>query len=214
MQYPDHLKAFMIWYKGQSEQYFSTLKEGIDTLQSQKEIKWRSGLSDHELNAFQQELGFDFPEELIEWYRAMNGTDSPVVNICDKQNDQYHSVCLQFSYPEHLPEIKRLMQKLMDINGLTIEQMKEERTPFIFPVGNFEFMVIDNITNPIYYLSIFNKNHDLNQAYVYGSLIADNLQSWLIKQTFQLTSYISDLQEFPDKQRTANYWTTKEDDYY
>lgn len=212
MQYPDNLKSFMTWYKDQSEQYFSAFKKDSNTLAHQKEIKWQPGLSDLELDAFQQELGFDFPEELIEWYRAMNGTDSPVVAIYDEQNDQYHSVCLQFSYPKHLPEIKQLIQKRLEINGLTIEQMKEERIPFIFPVGDYEFMVIDKLTNPVYYLSIACKNHDLNQAYVYGSLIADNLQSWLLKQTFQLTSYISDLQEFPEQPRTANYWVSKDAD--
>lgn len=211
MQYPDNLKEFMHWYKHQSEQYFSTLKIDIEPLQTQQEIKWRPGLTEHELAVFQQELGFDFPEEIIEWYRTMNGTNLPVLHILDEGDDKYYPACFQFFYPEHLPKIKQLIQERLAISGLNPEQMSKESIPFIFPVGDYEFMVIDKIANPIYYLSIAHKNHDVNQVYIYGSLSADNLQSWLYKQTFQRTYFISDLQEFPDKARTTNYWTTEKE---
>lgn len=213
MNHPDDLKEFMIWFKDLSEKYFEMieLEKDVAGLQHQRGTKWRPGLTNQELVDFQNELGFDFPYELIEFYKTMNGTDLPGVNVYAEQGLPYYYAPVYFSYPEHLPEIKKLIQERLDMNGLTIEQMKKEGIPFIFPVHNYYFMVIDKLTNPIYNLSIAHKNHGLNQGYIYGSLWTDTFQRWLIKDVFYQTSHINDLEEFPNKQRVTNYWTTEND---
>ena len=156
MKYPDDLKEFMIWFKFQSEKYFQTisLEKDVAGLQYQRGTKWKQGLTTQQLIDFQNELDFEFPDELIEFYKIMNGTDLLGVNVYAEQGLPYYYAPVYFSYPEHLPEMKRLIQERIDMNGLTIEQMKREKIPFIFPVHNYYFMIIDKITNPIYYLSI------------------------------------------------------------
>jgi hypothetical protein len=67
-------------------------------------------------------------------------------------------------------------------------------------------MVIDNKTNPVYFLSIAHKNHNLNQPYVYGSLWTDTLQSFLVKNTLFQFDHVSDLEEFPNIKREINFW--------
>ena len=213
MKHPENLKEFMIWFKRRSEKYFETIELEMDVagLQYQKGTKWSQGLTTKELIDFQNELGFEFPDELAEFYKLMNGTDLLGVNVYAEQGLPYYYAPICFSYPEHLPKIKHLIQERLDMNGLTIEQMKRDGIPFIFPVDDYHFMVIDKVTNPIYYLSIAHKNHDINQGYVYGSLWTDTYQSWLIKNVFFQTKHPTDLEEFPNRQRVTNYWTTPDD---
>lgn len=209
MKIPENLNEFMLWFKHQSEKYFETieLEKDVAGLQHQKATKWEKGLTVQELTDFQNELGFEFPEELLEFYKTMNGTDLTGINVFAEQGLPYYYAPIYFSYPEHLTKIKELIQEILEIKGLTIEQMKEQKIPLIFPINEFYFMIFDNQTNPIYFLtSAYNRNK--NQNYIYGSLWTYTLKSWLIKDTFNRTTHISDLEEFPDKKRVPNYWTT------
>lgn len=210
MKHPDNVKDFMVWFKEQSEKHFATLEfDDAYGLQHQKGTRWRSGLTNEELAQFQQELGFRFPAELAAFYREMNGTDVPGVSIYADRGDAYYYAPIYFSYPDHLDTIKQLIDKIWNVAGLTAEQIKADGIPNIFPISDYYYMVIDGISNPIFYLSIAHRNHDVNQAYVYGTLYADTLQRWLIKDAFHRTDHISDLEAFPDKERTPNFWTTK-----
>jgi hypothetical protein len=208
MKYPENIQEFMIWFKNQSELHFKTLKLQKDVfgLQHQKGTKWRDGLNDSEIIKFQNEVGFDFPEILIGFYKNMNGTNIPGINVFGNQGIEYVHEPIFFSYPNHIDEIKSLINNLLDIKGLTIGKMKENNIPFIFPISNFYFMIIDNKTNPIYFLSEANKNHNINEPYVYGSLWADTLQNFLVKNTLFQLDHTSDLEEFPNIIRETNYW--------
>ena len=75
-------REFMDWFKDQSEKYFADLEvdRKVSGLQFQKGTRWKKRLTDNELQSFQKELGFDFPEELIEFYKIINGTDLPGIS--------------------------------------------------------------------------------------------------------------------------------------
>lgn len=211
MEHPDNIKDFIVWFKDKSETHFATLALDTDAygLQHQNGTKWRAGLTEAELVQFQEELGFDFPEELKEFYRAMNATDLPGVNIYGDRGDAYYKAPMYFSYPDHLSTIKQLIGERLKIAGLSAERINAEGIPNIFPISEYYYMVIDGKANPIYYLSIAYHNHDLNQPYVYGELYTDTLQSWLVKDVFHQTEHISDVEEFPERVRTSNFWATK-----
>lgn len=213
MKTPEDLKEFMIWFKYESEKYFETieLEKDVLGLQHQRGTKWKKGLTTKEIIDFQNELGFEFPNELIEFYKMMNGTDLPGINVYAEQELSYYYAPIYFSYPEHLPEIKLMIKERLSVNKLTTRQMRENEIPFIFPISDFYFMIVNYIENPIYYLAPSYHNHDINQPYVYGSLWTDSLQSFLIKDAFHRTDHINDREEYPDKQRVENYWTTKND---
>lgn len=211
MKHPDNVKDFMVWFKEQSEKHFATLTfDDACGLQHQKGTRWRPGLTDEELEQFQQELGFRFPTELTVFYREMNGTDLPGVSCYAGQAGTYYYAPVYFSYPDHIDTIKQLIDRILNVAGLTTEQVKAEGIPNIFPINDYYYMVIDGITNPVFYLTIAYLNHDVNRPYVYGALYTDTLRSFLIKDAFYRTDHISDLEEFPDKERVPNFWTTDE----
>ena len=214
MNYNTAFDKFIALFKDQSEKHFAELELDKDAygLQHQKGTRWRPGLTEQELLDFQQEVGFEFPAELLAFYRVMNGTDLPGVNIYGEEGLPYDYAPIYFSYPEHLPQIKQAIEERLFIKGLTISKLKEEGIPFIFPINDFYFMIIDNQTNPIYFLTPVYKNHDINQAYVHGSLWTDTLQSWLVKDIFHRADHINDLREFPARKRIPNYWTTEDDE--
>ncbi|RZK22880.1 MAG: SMI1/KNR4 family protein [Hymenobacter sp.] len=212
MNYNIAFDEFIALFKDQSEKHFAELELDKDAygLQHQKGTRWRPGLTEQELLDFQREVGFDFPAELLAFYRVMNGTDLPGVNIYGEEGLPYYYAPIYFSYPEHLFQIKQAIEERLVIKGLIISKLKQERIPFIFPINDFYFMIIDNQTNPVYFLTPAYKNHDVTQAYVYGSLWTDTLQSWLIKDIFHRTDHITDLEEFPARKRIPNYWTTED----
>jgi hypothetical protein len=214
MNYNTAFSEFITLFKHQSEKHFAELELDREAygLQHQKGTKWRPGLTEQELLAFQRAVGFEFPEELLAFYRVMNGTDLPGVNIYGEEGLPYSYAPIYFSYPEHLPQIKQAIEERLVIKGLTMSKIKEKGIPFIFPINDFYFMIVDKQTNPVYFLTPAYKNHDINQAYVYGSLWTDTLQSWLVKDIFHRTDHINDLEEFRAKERIPNYWTTEGDE--
>jgi hypothetical protein len=211
MEHPDNHSEFMIWFKDRSEKHFADLEldREVSGFQFQKGTKWKKGLTDQEIFSFQKKLGFNFPKELIEFYKMMNGTDLPGINIYSDRNVPHSYEPIYFSYPEHLPIIIEIINDRLRIKGFTVDYMRKINVPFIFPMTDYYFMVIDNLTNPVFHISTGHKNHDLTRPFVYSNLYADNLQSWLIKDVLRRTDHISDIEEFPDKPRVPNYWSTQ-----
>lgn len=209
MRHPEGHKEFMIWFKEESEKHFYELELDKEAygLQFQKGTKWNDGLSDEEIKKYQKELGFEFPEELKGFYKTMNGTNLPGINIFGESGMEYAYEPIYHTFPEHLPQMKDLIGEILKIKGISHDEMIRNTIPFIFPIERFYFMVIDNLTNPIYYISTGFEHHDLNKPVVYASLYSDTLQSYLIKSVLKRTNHISDLEEFPERIRKSNYWT-------
>ncbi|WP_075591554.1 SMI1/KNR4 family protein [Labilibacter marinus] len=202
-------KEFMIWFKEESEKHFCELELDKDVygLQFQKGTKWNEGLLDEEIEKYQKELGFEFPEELKWFFKTMNGTNLPGINVFGSSGLEYDYEPIYHTFPDHLTQMKDLIDEVLKIKSISHHEMLRNSIPFIFPIERFYFMVIDNLTNPIYYISIGFENHDLNKPIVYTSLYADTLQSYLIKSILERTNHISDPEEFPERIRKSNYWT-------
>ncbi|MCU4165387.1 SMI1/KNR4 family protein [Carboxylicivirga caseinilyticus] len=211
MKHPERFDEFMTWFKDVSEKHFEEFELDKEAygLDFQKGTKWNIGLSDREIGEFQKELGFEFPYELKQFYKTVNGTNVPGVNTFGESGMQYNYEPIYYSYPVHVTIIKELINEKLEISGLSPTTMIKNNIPFIFPIERFYYMVIDNLTNPIYYISTGFENHDLNKPSVYASLYADSLQSFLIKSVLKRTNHISDLEEFPFRNRESNYWTEK-----
>lgn len=209
MKYPKGNKEFMIWFKEKSEKHFYDLELDKDAygLQFQKGTKWNAGLSDEEIEKFQKKIGFEFPEELKWFYKIMNGTNLPGINIFGESGLKYVYKPIYFAFSDHFSQMKNLINKVLKIKKISHDEMIEYKIPFIFPIEEFYFMVIDNLTNPIFYISSGYENHDLNKPVVYSSLYADTLQSYLIKSILKRTNHVSDIEEFPTRKRERNYWT-------
>jgi hypothetical protein len=213
MEYPTTPSEFMLWFKNQSERHFAELRLDSEAygLQHQPGTQWRPGLTEPELAAFQAAVGFEFPEELRAFYRVMNGTDLPGVNVYGESGLPYYYAPIYFSYPEHLATIQQCIEELLTIKALTRSRMREAAIPFIFPMNAFYFLIIDRKTNPVYFLSPVPPNHRNPHADVYGELWTDTLQGWLLKDAFNRCNHVNDAEEFPNRKRIPNYWTSRVD---
>lgn len=213
MEYPADPREFMVWFKDRSERHFANMCLDLDAYgtQHQPGTKWRPGLTESELAAFEAALGFAFPEELRAFYRIMNGTDRPGVNVYGQSGLPYTYAPLYPSYPEHLPDIQRRIAQVLAAKGLTTDRMREAAIPFVFPLVDFYFLVLDGHTNPVYLLSPLPPSRGRPHADIYGELWTDTLQGWLLKDAFDQCNHVNDAVEFPDRPRRPNYWTSPQD---
>jgi hypothetical protein len=213
MEYPTAASEFIRWFKDHSERHFAELQLDAEAygLQHQPGTRWRPGLSESELAAFQAAVGFDFPEELRAFFRAMNGTTVPGINVYGECGTPHDFAPIYFSYPEHLPNIQQRIAEILAIKGLTLDQMKEKAIPFIFPINDFYFLIIDRETNPVYFLTPVSPTRRNPQPDVYGSLWTDTLQGWLVKDAFARCTHVNDAAELPNRERTPNYWTSEDE---
>ena len=209
MKYPKGHKEFMIWFKEKSEKHFYDLEldKNIYGFQFQKGTKWNIGLPDEAIEKIQKKLGFQFPEELKWFYKTMNGTSLPGINTFGESGLKYIYKPIYLTFFEHFCQIKNLINGVLKIKNINHDEMIKNKIPFIFPIEKSYFMVIDNLTNPIFYISLGYENHDLKKPVVYSSLYADTLQSYLIKSVLERTYHISDIEKFPTRNREKNYWT-------
>lgn len=174
--------------------------------QHQKGTTWNEGLTEDQLDDFQDKVGFRFPHVLRQFYKNMNGTDRPGVTIYGQSGLEYTYRPIYFTYPDHLEQIQRLIRAILEVKQLTSARMKEEKIPFLFPIREFYFMAIDYKTNPILYISTFHPKHNPSKTEVYTGFYMDSLQSWLMQDLVIETGYQPDVEEPPTNERKVGFW--------
>ena len=113
--------------------------------QIQENSIWNSGLSEKELNEFQKQMGFEFPESLKNFYRTMNGLNKLGINISGDLNTQNPTYRPTFySYPDDLELMKEQINWILDSNEINIQDIKKGKAPFIFPYFGHRFLIIDS----------------------------------------------------------------------
>ncbi|MCW3464237.1 SMI1/KNR4 family protein [Chitinophaga nivalis] len=126
--------------------------------------KWKPGLTEKMLHAFEQEIGYTFPEPLCNFYRTMNGLDRPYPHL-DEDNNII--TCNAFySYPEDLNKIRSQIEWIYAATGITSAISKARNISRIFPIWGHRFIMIDEPEHPI--LSMFG-----NDIIFYGFTLGD-----------------------------------------
>ena len=159
--------------------------------QIQKNSKWKDGLSENELNEFENQLGFKFPESLKNFYRTMNGLNKPGINISGNLKNEIPTFRSTFySFPNDLELIKEKIDWILDSNNITEQDLIDGKAPFIFPFFGHRFLIIDS-------------NEQVLS--MYGNDIipwADNLSKGIAKDIFDLYDGEVDLTNF----EPVEYW--------
>lgn len=184
----DELEFFEI-IKKLSNEYWenSEINTGVYGFQIQKDTKWRVGLSDNEINEFENELGYKFPTALRNFYATMNGLDKKGINVYGNSGEDYTYRPIYYSYPDDLEIIKESIQWVYEETNMTIEKLKKDGFSRIFPVCHHRFVLIDDPKQRV--LSM------------YGNDIipwADNLSKLIATDIFENIYNASDFESNPD----------------
>jgi hypothetical protein len=166
---------FFKFFKEFSEEAWKTAELNPDVygFQIQKNSKWNKGLSEDELEKFQQELNIKFPESLKNFYRVMNGLNLSGINIHGSSNEEPSYQSTFYSYPNDLDLIKDYIKWIFEANKINEEFLKKNEVSKIFPVHSHRFILTENVINQI--LSMYG-----NDIIYY----ADNISQLLMKDLF------------------------------
>ncbi|NRS90908.1 hypothetical protein HNQ02_003859 [Flavobacterium sp. 7E] len=111
--------------------------------QVQQKSKWKKGLMESELVDFQDKIGFDFSESLINYFRTMNGLDKPGIDINNGEDDIEFGKIF-YSYPEDIELIKSEIEWIFEENNVFKNDIKSKMVPNIFPYLGNRFLILDN----------------------------------------------------------------------
>ncbi len=142
--------------------------------QIQKNSKWKKGLSNEEIDDFEQQIGVPFPDSLRNFYATMNGLDRKGLDFLGDLNNEPELRTQFYSYPLDFDTINERIDWIFEENRISREEVAEGKAPFVFPYYIHRFLVFDD------------NEHALS---MYGSDIiywADNLAKGLAKDIFKL----------------------------
>lgn len=195
---PDDSISFFETIKRESEKFWAeTLpSKGIYGFQIQQDSKWQPGLSDAEIQEFQQALGFSFPTPLQNFYKTMNGLTNPGINLYGNSGAPPAFRPVFYSYPEDLQLIQENIDWIYETTSIKKEDLEGFDVSRIFPVFQHRFMLIDIPGNPI--LSMYGDD------IVY---YAENLSKLLANEIFTGVLYnVSDFESPPQTQPDIKFW--------
>jgi hypothetical protein len=178
------------WLKVESEKFWKNIKvdSKIYGFQIQPGTKWMEGLKSDQINKFEKDLGFDFPEIYKIFLRHMNGTDKPAINVYGESGEPCRFAPGYYSYPRDIKIIKAMIENEYQ-NGFKVGDQKNLKIPHIIPIVSHRFLVADRCdTNPI--LSML--DWDI-------ILYADSLKKFLINDIFLNHKFQEDLPDIKVK---------------
>ncbi|MFY7826892.1 MAG: hypothetical protein ACOVQ4_07195 [Flectobacillus sp.] len=126
--------------KKESEKYWENIK--LDTCwgwQIQKDSKWKTGLSEIQLEDFQKKLGLTFSESLKNYFRTMNGLDKLGINNKAGEGEIEFGTTF-YSYPDDIDTIKSQIAWILKENNLTDNTLN---VPPIIPYLGHRFLILD-----------------------------------------------------------------------
>lgn len=193
---PDDSIDFFKTVKRLSEKYWSTtdINKELYGFQIQKNTKWKEGLTDNQIDDFEEYLKIKFPKGLRNFYRTMNGLDRPGVMFTENDGTEHIFSPVYYSYPNDLEVIKEKIEWTLESNNLTNDKHDTDNIPKIFPVTGHRFMVLD----------------DNNQILsIYGDDIiywAENISKLIANDIFDNIYNVDDFESNPTNARIIKFW--------
>jgi len=91
-------------------------KQSIDPetygFQFQKGTRWNEGLSDATISEYETVLGVRFPHDLRAFFREMNGTDLPTLNVYGFCGEPHRESVGVYSYPRDVEIVKHRIEHI------------------------------------------------------------------------------------------------------
>lgn len=175
LQISQNPSDFFPWLKEASETFWNDveIKKGIFGFQIQKQTKWLEGLSEEEIQDYESEIGFAFPEIYKTYLRNMNGTDKPAINIYGNSKTVAYA-SEYYSFPRDLEIVKDNIKWIYEEFAVGEETVRRDKISHIIPIVGHRFLISDNCAeNPV--LSIYGRD---------SIIYAPNLQSFLVADIF------------------------------
>jgi hypothetical protein len=127
-----------------------TIKPHIYGFQIQAGTKWRPGLSQPEIDKFEQDIGFKFPQIYRDYLSCMNGTDKDTLDIHGSTAMEPTYDCGYYSYPQDLERIKKRISWIYEAFDTDENFVQARKIPHIMPIYSHRFLIVDNfIENPV-----------------------------------------------------------------
>ncbi len=164
-------------FKNKTERLWALKKPNpvVYGFQIQQGTKWNIGLSDKEIQSYENDLGFIFPDEFKEMLGAMNGIDKPGLNLYGSSGKDFKEAVIFYSYPRNLNLIKERIEILQSEWNEIIEALKED--------GGFP-----DLLEPISFIPLYSHRYLVGPpnrpvvCSIHGTdaiLYADNLKDYL-----------------------------------
>ncbi|HTL82757.1 MAG TPA: SMI1/KNR4 family protein [Bacteroidia bacterium] len=152
---PSDDPAFFTALKELSEEFWEAIEidNGLYGFQIQPGSKWKKGLTDEEIAAFEKELGTKFPSSLRNFYKTMNGLDKQGINVYGDSGEPHAFYPVFYSYPEDLEIIKEYIAWIFEANQTDEQKLKLAGASRIFPVFHHRSILVDDPATPV--LSIY-----------------------------------------------------------
>ncbi|SFQ68675.1 SMI1/KNR4 family protein [Flavobacterium akiainvivens] len=166
-------------------------------VQVQEGSKWKKGLTDAELDAFEAAMGITFPDVLRGFYKTMNGLDRPGVDFKGDVKAEPGLKPAFYSYPDDLPSINQQIDRICEDNNITRQDMLAGKVPFIIPVYGHRCLVFDGTGRM---LSMVGRD-----IIIY----ADNIARAIAKDVFE---YVSN-EVIPANLQPVPFWLENPDGY-
>lgn len=195
---PDDSVSFFETIKKESEIFWADTSpnKGIYGFQIQQDSKWRQGLSDTEIQEFENSIGFSFPTPLRNFYKTINGLTKQGINIYGNDGTPHAFRSVFYSYPDDMALIKEQIDWIYEATSVKKENLESLEVSRIFPVYGHRFMLIDIPGNPI--LSMYGDD------IIY---YAENLSKLLVNEIFSGNIYnVSDFESPPQSQPEIKFW--------
>jgi hypothetical protein len=195
---PNDSITFFETIKKESERFWceTTPTQNVYGFQVQQDSKWRQGLSDTELQEFENSIGFSFPAPLRNFYKTINGLTKQGINLYGNDGTQPTFRSVYYSYPGDIALIQEQIDWIYEATSVEIENLDSLEVSRIFPVSGHRFMLVDIPGNPI--LSMYGDD------IIY---YADNLSKLLANEIFPEMIYnISDFESPPQSRPEIKFW--------
>ncbi|HMK29546.1 MAG TPA: SMI1/KNR4 family protein [Terriglobales bacterium] len=175
-------KQFLVDFKRITEAKWATqeINPTIFGFQFQRGTKWRPGLSDVQITAYESAIGVQFPDDLRTFLREMNGTDLPTVNIYGSGGAPERQSVGVYSYPRDLELVRDRIDIVREhraaiANDLASQGFDLGGNSDLVPIYIHRYVVATQNLSSSVVLSIVVNDVD---AIVYGN----SLQEYLAKE--------------------------------
>ena len=193
---PDDSIGFFETVKRLSEKYWAAndISKKLYGFQIQKNSKWNDGLTDNQIDDFEENLKIKFPIGLRNFYKTMNGLDKPGINVYGNDGTEHTFSPVYYSYPNDIEEIAEKIKWILESNDLTNDKLVTDNIPKIFPVTGHRFIILD----------------DNNQILsMYGDDIvywAENVSKLIANEIFDNIYNVDDFESNPANAKSIKFW--------
>ena len=148
---PEDSIDFFLKIREISNQYWkeTDINKSIFGYQIQPNTKWCDGLTESQIDDFENILEIKFPIRLRNFYKTMNGLDKPSVNVFGNKGEPYTYRPFYYSFPNDIELIRGQIEWIYSENEINVEKLIKQGASRIFPISGHRFMLIDEKTNPI-----------------------------------------------------------------